>query len=96
MSGDGGPEKWNPEEVGHWLRSSGHSHIWEKVQGEGICGQDLISLTRDDWKDILSCHGGSYSVVDLRYLKKSSHNYFPLKHRLTRHSTNYRLFFWKK
>ena len=86
MSGDGGPEKWNSDEVGHWLRSSGHSHIWEKVQGEGICGQDLISLTRDDWKDILSCHG--YSVVDLRYLEKSTHIYLPLKHGLTIHSTN--------
>jgi len=60
-------DKWGPDEVAEWFRRTGHTRIWESVKAEAISGQDLITLTREDWKDLLgSSPGSSYSVVDLR------------------------------
>lgn len=65
MLGSKEADKWGPEDVEDWFRRTGHNRIWESVKGEAISGQDLISLTREDWKDLLGSSPG-YSVVDLR------------------------------
>jgi len=65
------PDKWAAEEVEEWFRKTGHDRIWQSVKEERISGVDLLSLTREDWKDLLILRGcwnssNGYCVVELR------------------------------